>query len=351
MECKIIFLDTSIFESENYFEGRNINILFNLVKHKLVQLKITDIVYREVLARLDNHAIKAVNLYKKQKIIFDKEARILRNTNVLNDYFNKINFNELKLISKSEMNEKFHSVIRDFNIEIISSNYADVTEVLKDYFSVKAPFKDGLKKNEFPDALSLNAIKNWCDTSCNSVIHLSNDKDFEGYENDKIDCSFNLSSLLEDIFTENDYIRYEHIFNESIDNIKFAIEDELCDDIAGLVYVEIEDGFYYDDVEFISIDKYDIVKNVINEITEESFSYEIEMTIFFSVQLYYTDYSSAIYDKEDSVWLGEKSESEVKKYSTKALIYVDFELDKNRSNGKFVEISNYDMEDLEEIVI
>lgn len=354
MEDKIIFLDTSVFESENYFEGRNMNILFNLAKQKLIHLKITDIVYREVLARIENHAIKAVNLFKSQKLNFEKEARILRNTNVLSDYFKKLNFTELKEKSKKEIQEKFHQVIDEFNIEIIDSSIANIKEVLGDYFETNPPFKNGIKKNEFPDAISLNTIKKWCEETSNSVIHLSNDKDFDKYEKKAIDCSHDLSSLLELLFTENSDIQYEFItaiYNKSIAEIEGCIEKELSEDLSSSAYSKIENDAWYEDVEvdFLELNEIEIIIGVINEIGEETFSYEIEMNIHFSVETYYTDLSGAFYDKEDGVWWGEERISEIKRYSANTLIYADFELEKNKVNGKFIEITDFDIRDIEEI--
>jgi hypothetical protein len=351
---KIIFLDTSAFEAENYFEGRNINILFNLAKEELIHLKMTDIVYREVLARIENHAIKAVNLFKRDKLNFEREARILRNTNVLSDHFEKVDFKYLKENAKKEIQEKFHQVIDEFKIEIIDSGIADIKEVLKDYFETNPPFKDGLKKNEFPDALSINAIKKWSEKNSNSVIHLSNDKDFDEYKNQAIDCSHDLSSLLEFLFTENSDIQHEFItaiYRKSIGKIKTSIEKELSEDLSSLVYSKLENDWSYEDVEvdFLEINDFEIEIAVINEIEEKSFSYEIEMNILFSVEANYTDLSTAYYDKEDGVWWGEESVSETKKYSVNALIYVDFELEDNKVDGDFIEITDFEFRDMEEI--
>lgn len=330
------------------------NILFNLAKQKLIHLKITDIVYREVLARIGNHTIKAVNLFKTQKLNFEREARILRNTSVLSDYFKKINFTELKEKSKKEIQEKFHHVIDEFNIEIIDTSIADIKEVLGDYFETNPPFKDGLKKNEFPDAISLNTIKKWCEKTSNSVIHLSNDKDFDKYENKTIDCSHDLSSLLELLFTENSDIQYEFItaiYNKSIAEIEASIANELSEDLSSSAYSKIENDAWYEDVEvdFLEINEIEIIIGVINEIGEETFSYEIEMNIHFSVETHYTDLSGAIYDKEDGVWWGEERLSEIKRYSANTLIYADFELEKNKVNGNFIEITDFDIRDIEEI--
>ena len=354
IEDKIIFLDTSVFESENYFEGRNINILFNLAKDELIHLKMTDIVYREVLARTKYHAIKAVNLYKKDKLNFERESRILRNTSVLNDYFGKVDFKEIKENAKKEIQEKFHQVIDEFKIEIIDSSIADIKEVLEDYFETNPPFKEGLKKNEFPDSLSINAIKKWCEKTSNSVIHLSNDKDFDEYKNDTIDCSHDLSSLLEFLFTENEDIQFEFIaaiYKKSINDIIISIESELSEDLSSLAFSEIENDAWFEDVEvnFIEIYETEIIIEVINEIEDDYFSYEIEINIYFSVEADYTDLSTAFYDKEDGIFWGEERKRETKKYCVNTLIYADFELEENKVDGSFSEIRDFLFRDIEEI--
>ncbi|MEP1490398.1 MAG: PIN domain-containing protein [Algibacter sp.] len=354
IEDKIVFLDTSVFESENYFEGRNINILFNLAKDELIHLKITDIVYREVLARTENHAIKAVNLYKKDKLNFEREARILRNTSVLKDYFENVDFKEIKENAKKEIQEKFHQVIDEFKIEIIDSSIADIKEILDDYFETNPPFKDGLKKSEFPDALSINAIKKWCENTSNSVIHLSNDKDFDEYKNKAIDCSHDLSSLLEFLFTQNDDIQFEFItaiYKKSIDEITISIESELSDDLSSLAFSVIENDAWFEDVEvdFIEIYKTETIVALINEIEDKTFSYEIEINIYFSVEAYYTDLSTAFYDKEDGVWWGEEKRRETKKYYANTLIYADFALEENKIDGGFIEIIDFDFRDIYEV--
>ncbi|MEL0454640.1 PIN domain-containing protein [Flavobacteriaceae bacterium SZ-1-7] len=354
VEDKIVFLDTSVFESENYFEGRNINILFNLAKEELIHLKMTDIVYREILNRIENHAVKAVNIYKKDKLNFEREARILRNTNVLSGHFERVDFKELKEKAKREIQEKFHQVIAEFRVEVIDTSIVDIKEVLEDYFETKPPFKDGLKKNEFPDALSINAIKKWCGKTSNTAIHLSNDKDFDEYAEESIDCSHDLSGLLEFLFTENSDIQYEFItaiYKKSIGEIEVSIEKELSEDLSSLAYSELENDAYYQDVEvdFLEINDFELKIGVINEIEDETFSYEIEMNIIFSVEAYYTDLSMAYYDKEDGVWWGEERISETKMYSVNTLIYADFELEANKIDGNFIEITDFEFREVEEI--
>jgi hypothetical protein len=226
--------------------------------------------------------------------------------------------------------------------------------IINDYFDVKPPFKDGVKKSEFPDAFSLSTIKIWCETNKKSVVHVSNDKDFTDYDNKQIDCSHDLSSLLEHLFTENSDVKYEFIsaiFEKSIDQISDAIDSELPEDLNSFAFSKIENDAWYEDVDvdFLEIYKTELDVGTINEIEEDSFSYEIEMNVYFSVEAYYTDLSTAFYDKEDGVWWGEERRQETKKYCANVLIYADFELEDNKIDGHFYEITDFEIRDVDEI--
>lgn len=238
-------------------------------------------------------------------------------------------------------------------IEIIDTSIANIKEVLDDYFATNPPFKDGIKKTEFPDALSLNAIKIWCEKSSNSVIHLSNDKDFDEYENEAIDCSHDLSSLLEFLFKESSDIQIElitAIYTKSLDEITTSIESLLPEDLNSLAYSKIENDAWYEDVDIDFIEIYETqIIGVINEIGNDSFSYEIETNIYFSVEAYYTDLSTAFYDKEDGIWWGEERRREIKKFCANTLVYADFELEENKVDGHFYEITDYDIRNVDEV--
>ena len=156
------------------------------------------------------------------------------------------------------------------------------------------------------------------------------------------------------MFTENSDIQYEFItaiYKKSISEIEVSIEKELSDDLSSLAYSEIENDAWFEDVEvdFYEIEEIEIVIGVINEIEEDTFSYEIEMNIFFSVESHYTDLSTGYYDKEDGIWWGEERKSEIKRYCANTLIYADFQLEENKVDGNFIEITDFEFRNVEEV--
>lgn len=352
-QVRIIFLDTSIFESENYFESRNINLLFRLANQNLIEIKITDIVYREIKNRLLDHIVKAINAFKKQKINFESEGRILRNIELLNSHFNKLDYKTLKNQGQLEIIAKLEEIIKTSNIEIIDTKNSDITEVFNDYFATKPSFKDGSKKNEFPDAFSLNTIKKWCVDKEKKCIFISNDKDFENYDDDNIDCNYTISTLLELLYKENNDIQYEiitQIYENSIDDIDKAITAQVITSLETQVYEKLNNDAWFEDVDvnFREIEYIDITIALINEIEDNSFTYEMDVDMDFTVDAEYTDLNNAYYDREDGFWFGEERVDKIIKYRANILVYPYFEFDAKTNRGKFIEIDSYEIRSIEE---
>jgi hypothetical protein len=349
-----IFLDTSIFESENYFEGRNINLLLHLSQQNLIDLKITDIVYREIINRITDHVIKAANLFKTQKLSFESNARILRNINIFEEHFKKVDFKKIKNSAVIEIIQRFEDIIKNNSIEIIDTSTANLKEVTDDYFAIKPPFKEGSKKTEFPDAISINAIKFWCIQNSKDCYFISNDRDFEFYDNKNINCKYNLSSLLEFLYKENSDIQFE-VIHKIYDNAKSQIEESinslLSNDLEAAAYNYLHEDYWMEDLElnFIEIDNLEIVMSLINEIEETNFTFQLGVNVSYSVDSEFTNLNHAVYDKEDRIWYGEERVTDVKRFNSNVLVYPHFEYYPNKTNGKFIEITDYEILDTEQI--
>ncbi len=356
MTNHIIFLDTSIFESENYFEGRNINLLLHLSQQNLIDLKITDIVYREIINRLANHVIRATNLFKTQKISFENEARILRNINILNEHFKKVDFKQIKENAVLEIKQKFEEILKNNSIEIIDTSIANLKEIIDNYFETQPPFKEGAKKTEFPDAISVNSIKLWCIKNSKTCFFISNDKDFEHYKDQNINCNYNLSSILEFLYKENNDVQSE-VISKIYDKLKNEVQSYLYSDstilnsLESSVYNYINDDPWYEDVtvNFVDVEEVEIDIAIINEIKEKEFTYEIEANITFTVETDYIDLTQAFYDREDNFWLGEERKSGVKRFQANVIVYPIFEYNLNTITGEFIEFADYEVRDIEEL--
>lgn len=352
-EKHIIFLDTSIFESENFFKGRNLNRLCELAKSGQIELKITDIVYQEVIQRIKANISKAETSFKKAHSLINGDGKILKNVEEFDAYYPlpKVDFET----NFKKLTDKFNNLLENNLIETVDSKISDLKEVFNDYFQTKPPFKDGKKKSEFPDAFTFSTIKGWTNKTGKKVYFLSNDSDFDELTTENIDCSHSLSTILDLISREIDDKHtafIEEVYGNSQLEIIQALENQFNYELSDAVFNKIlYDPFYEEpEVEIPTDIEVEIEIGVINEIIiDSSFSYEVESNITFSINVEYTDLSMAYYDKEDGVWWGEERVTETKQYSANVISIAEFSYDLEDKNGFYYQMNDFKIRDLEKV--
>lgn len=349
----IIFIDTSIFESENFFKGRKLNNLCELSREGLVELKITDIVYNEIIQRIHANIEKAEIAFKKAHNLIDREGKIAKN---IPDYEQLYPLPKIDVDATFEkLKTQLDSFIKQNSIEIVDSSISSTSDVFKDYFSTKPPFKEGKKKSEFPDAFTYSTIKEWGSSNKKRVYLISNDSDFDDLTDENIDCSYNLSTILDLVSREidekhTDYI--ENIYENSKREIIYALEKEFTDELSNSVYRDLENDPFIEDADVGFPEDIDVAIGigVINEIIlNKSFSYEVESIITFSISVEYTDLSTGVYDKEDGVWWGEERREITKEYSANVISIAEFSYSLDENKGFYFQMSDFKLLDLEEI--
>lgn len=78
---------------------------------------------------------------------------------------------------------RFNAFVKAVGAGIIESGpRVDVARMLDDYFSSKPPFgKSALKKNEFPDAIALQALESWAAEQNTVLLAVSRDTDWKKF--------------------------------------------------------------------------------------------------------------------------------------------------------------------------
>lgn len=352
-DIHIIFLDTSTFESENFLKGRNLNHLCELSKSGQIELKITDIIYQEVIQRIKANIIKAETSFKKAYSLINGDGKILKNIKELEIYYSipKVDFES----HFKELSSRFDTLLKHNKIEIIDSEISNLKEVFNNYFHTNPPFKDGKKKSEFPDAFTYSTIKEWSKKIGKKVYFISNDSDFNELTTENIDCSHNLSTIIDLISREIDEKHtefIEEIYEDSQPEIIHALETQFNYELSDAVFNKIENDPFYEDADVQTPEdiEVNIEIGVINEVViNSSFSYEIESNITFSIDVEYIDLSMAYYDKEDGVWWGEERVTETKRYSANVISIAEFSYDLGEENGFYYQMKDFEIRDLEEI--
>jgi PIN domain len=349
----IIFLDTSIFESENFFKGRNLLHICELSQNGLIEVKITDITYNEIINRIKENIQKSQTSFKKANSLINGEGKLLKNLDEFSIYFNfpKIESEDLLIQFKIKL-EQF---IKDNLIEIIDSKVSNLKEVFENYFNLLPPFKEGKKKSEFPDAFTYSTIKEWSILNKTYSYFISNDTDFEHLTTENIICSYNLSSIIDLITREIDekHTKYiDTIYDKYTEKIIFDLEGNFENNLIEAVYDEISNDPFYEEPEIdlpynIEVELKFISLNELNINT--NFSYEIESEIYFAVDVEFIDYSMGFYDKEDGIWYGEERINQTKNYIATVIAIAEFWYNLEDEYDEFYAMTDFKIKKIEEI--
>lgn len=227
-----VFIDTSIFIAENFFLGKKLEKIGLLANQEKINMLITTVVDEEIKANISKRVVEVKDANSKYKRSLKYKYKIVKNIYELNNIvFNDSNLEQLLL-------DKYDRFKEYAKIKIIHPQEKfEIAKVLNKYFKSEAPFNISKKKSEFPDAISLKIIEDYCGDKNIRAIHLSSDKDFEGldYENIEFKNDFGdlIIELTRKVFPENfkdEELVYKFIEeNEDkfIELIRFELQLEL----------------------------------------------------------------------------------------------------------------------------
>ncbi len=160
IETHLIFLDSSIFIKENFFAGNKLKAFLNYEKESKIELITTEITKNECISNLGEFLANSNTTFNKALKEINNKAKTFKNIDSLNHIFNlQTSFNFDK--EKKKLEKKFIKLILD-HFKEINIDSKKTLKIVDDYFKQNAPFKNGKKKHEFPDAIVLNSLDSWC---------------------------------------------------------------------------------------------------------------------------------------------------------------------------------------------
>lgn len=305
-----IFIDASIFIKENFLEGRRIQQLLKLGAEKQIQIVLTRITVNEIKAKY------------KRLIISHKEQvgkfYALKNTEAGKLLLN--NFATLDI--GEEFSSLFDEKLQQANVIIIEYQKIEIEKLLNNYFDELPPFNSKNKKNEFPDAITIQLMEEWCEANNQTIKTLSTDKDFEGYHSSFVRFEKTYENYIDqsiksfELYKSRVELLHE-IFPKNNDRIDGAIREWYIDKLW-------DETMYYDIVNYHEI--HNIEEPIVNVsdksfkitfIDEEYIVVEISATVNFEVELEIDNLDYAVYDSEEKEYIyletkTEKVEREVK---------------------------------------
>lgn len=221
---KNVFLDTNVYEENNFFYTTLIQNLFYYSKIEVIKLHITRISYWELIDRMKKGLV-AVKDEHNRYVNSINSSRILKNL----QKFESVKKSKFKIDqSIEELTKKLDTIIRSSNIKIIEPQEVDINNIFHLYYTSSPPFnKKSDKKHEFPDAFIIKTIENWCVKNKTKMIFITKDNDFKDYKNPKIIFKKDLTVLLEDISKYYDSLQSTQLIPEIDKRIKTNNEELL----------------------------------------------------------------------------------------------------------------------------
>ena len=283
------------------------NFFFNKLKKVLVdkntKIVLSSIVDREIKVEYIKYLNSIIPEYNKslKRIKYLVKAGIIKGEIVKDDYLEKA----------LDEYEKFKRI---FNIEIIDLGKADAEYIFREYFDSRGAFGSKDKKNEFPDAVAIDSLLNYCGD--NELVVISNDEDwvrefkYRGLQIIDNDCVLNNN---ESKLFKNDsrLLSYLLLVSGVIDNsdcLEFLRKDRTLESIVSTeMEMFLEDVRYpYDDAEVFNSQYIggDIIDCFV--IDKDETTRTVNINVFYSIEYYiessFEDYDEGIWDSEDKTY-------------------------------------------------
>ncbi len=298
----IIFIDTSIFESNNFLESKRIREVYKLAERGDIKIVLPELTYDEIVNRISKNILDASQKFKKYR----NDTRALRNVQSLSDKFEPFDNDEVQ----KEFVEKLENQFSKSNIQIVDYPTLNIKDIFRSYFEKRFPFGLGGKKSEFPDAFALKSIELWAEENNVKVLAFSKDNDMLNYNSSNLeiieDFDLWLSNKIKEIEGKYHQKRLDEI-EDFVNNKSEAIQK----DVANWVNDQLDDYTkYYEysnylevhDLSIVDI-KTDIEDYNITNVSEDYISVELRMYVNYKVEIIIDDEDYMIKDYDTKEWI------------------------------------------------
>lgn len=322
MKTKVdaIIIDNNIFCKQCHdfcgYEKRLLPYLFDLIRISEIDLLTHPILMAEAkkyIYAIDCNNERKEYLAVKRKRAIDKLESIKKDLSIVIENVGKSLDSIIKELKTNILEDKQYNKMLEYYEDAITLPFDNksVNDVFYDYFNSAPPFANEKKKNEFPDAFVLHALKKYAfKNKKNNILVLSDDSDWKetvgNIKNivikDKIDDVFKL--LFED---ENTRVAY------CIEQLKEEINNSIEDLIENSA---LEPNEYYDIISDIEVTKINVVNTegqTIISSSDQIIEIYIDSEILINGSFIFADNDIGFFDREERKFL----------YSPEK--YIDFE--------------------------
>lgn len=326
LQTRNVFIDTQAFVKAGLdFQSKTIQAFAGACELGEFNHLATTITIQEIQDKIEDAITEGLG----RVLDFRRKAKILEGSNdpIIAGFFAVYDSDQVQ----ANALEVFQEFIDDCKTTVLDLKKVDADEVFRRYFQHEAPFQEGKKKDEFPDAFSLLAVEAHLGDRDECYI-VSEDGDLRAFceGNKRFLLIENLGKLL-DIYNSHNSERAESIKSylaKHEEDIKREIEKQINDaDFYNASTWEDADVVFH---KVIAVQGYepDIIR-----VDDDNCLVSFEVEVLYEVQVEGPDFINGTYDRESGhlITFGrtvreEKQELEVK---------VELELAFKLQDGKF----------------
>ena len=289
-----IFIDTSIFDEQNYnFSSASMSAFLEVVKDQNMILLLPDPTRREIERHIEERSEEVIKVLENAKrrspflMKWEKWPFKSRDDSVVF---------QLRKIANDELNE----FLTHFKVENLGYDGVSLHEVMNWYDGKWAPFGIGKKRKEFPDALALAALISYARNNKISIAVVSNDKGFE-----EACCRYtellyfsSLSALTESMLLVDK--RVEEV-KKVIENDPILIVEKIKEEFADRWFGHEDD--YEADVEDIEVDDVTINEIRVIHLGENEATIAFEASVDYSAYVRMDDHDTASVDSSEDFYM------------------------------------------------
>lgn len=294
LQTRNVFIDTEFFVKAGLdFSSKTIDSFRDICSNGELKHITSTVVVREVKRKISEHINDAMSGVKA----FRRKAKILTTSNnqAIKNLFAQIDNAEIE----KHAIHVFDNFLDESGTKVVDLKNVDGNEIIKMYFEQSAPFQDGKKKSEFPDAFTMLAVRNALKHR-EEIYVVSEDKDLIAFceENPRFLHIESLSKLL-DLYNSHDEDRSKFIkeyIDEQENEIKQIIKQQIenADSYNSSTWEDAE----VDDLKVLDV--FDFEPSII-QIDDECCQIVCDVDVLYRVTVSGPDYANGRYDREDDI--------------------------------------------------
>lgn len=293
---RYVFLDTTEFDASSFnFQSSSFRILRIKSAQEQIHVLITEVVAREVESHVVKYAENSRQLV--ERFLSKSDSRFLK-------HLASPPFAQALNASAEEIAHGLRQGLSEFmekaKVEVVGMDHVSTENVIDLYFRKLPPFGEEKKKSEFPDAISLLALKDWCDSNDERVYVVSRDGDVQNF------CEREESLIY--VPTLNDFLQLVELHESAVSERILGILRDHEDEIKGKIVEEFKalefvstDWDLDADIDNVNVDHIEILRASLIDVSHRRAEYTVKASIDYSAEVSQLDMDTAYLDKEEGI--------------------------------------------------